>query len=111
MQRKIKCSSMVARTRHKAENPVVSCRMCEEQSQAHTKDPLISTPLPYFPWKKIAFDLCEHKDNYSVISDYYSVFLKVLHLPSTSAQIVHGLNAVRSDNGPQFSNTNFSKLP
>lgn len=104
MQRKSKCSSMVARTRHKAEKPVMSCRMCEEQSQAHTKDPLISRPLPEFPWKKIVFDLCEHKYNYSVTSDYYSRFLKVLHLPSTtSTQIVQRLNAVTSDNRPVFS--------
>lgn len=109
MQRKRKCSSVVTRTRQKAENPVMSCRMCEEKSQAHTKDPLISMPLSWsFLGRKIAFDLCEHKDNDSVISDYYSGFFKVLHLLSTtSAQIVQRLNAVTSDNRSQFCNTKF----
>ncbi|XP_056444336.1 uncharacterized protein K02A2.6-like [Gadus chalcogrammus] len=68
------------------------------------------------PWKRIAMDLCEH--NYLVISDYYSRFLEILHLPSTtSAQVIQRMKAVFarfgipdevvSDNGPQFSSAEF----
>ncbi len=103
-------------------NTVMSCRTCQEQRRAQTKEPLISTPLPDRPWKRIALDLCEHnKHNYLVISDYYSRFLEVLHLPSTtSAQVVQRLKAtfarfgipeeVVSDNGPQFSSAEFQEL-
>ncbi len=103
-------------------NTVMSCRTCQEQRRAQTKKPLISTPLPDRPWKRIALDLCEHnKHNYLVISDYYSRFLEVLHLPSTtSAQVVQRLKAtfarfgipeeVVSDNGPQFSSAEFQEL-
>ncbi len=103
-------------------NTVMSCRTCQEQRRAQTKEPLISKPLPDRPWKRIALDLCEHnKHNYLVISDYYSRFLEVLHLPSTtSAQVVQRLKAtfarfgipeeVVSDNGPQFSSAEFQEL-
>lgn len=103
-------------------NTVMSCHSCQEQKRAQQKEPLISTPLPDRPWKRIALDLCEHnKNNYLVISDYYSRFLEVLHLPSTtSAQVIQRLKAtfarfgipdeVVSDNGPQFSSAEFQEL-
>lgn len=101
---------------------VMSCHTCQEQKRAQQKEPLISTPLPDRPWKRIALDLCElNKNNYLVISDYYSRFLEVLHLPSTtSTQVILRLKAtfarfgipeeVVSDNGPQFSSTEFQEL-
>ena len=101
---------------------VMSCHTCQEQKRTQQKEPLISTPLPDRPWKRIALDLCEHnKNNYLVISDYYSRFLEVLHLPSTtSTQVIQRLkatfarfgipNEVVSDNGPQFSSAEFQEL-
>lgn len=73
----------------------LSCHSCQEQKRAQQREPLISTPLPDRPWKRIALDLCEHnKNHYLVISDYYSRFLEVLHLPSTtSAQVIQRLKA------------------
>ena len=103
-------------------NTVMSCHTCQEQKRAQQKEPLISTPLPDRPWKRIALDLCEYnKNNYLVISDYYSRFLEVLQLPSTtSTQIIQRLKAtfarfgipdeVVSDNGPQFSSAEFQEL-
>lgn len=103
-------------------NLVMSCHTCQEQRRAQQKEPLISTPLPDRPWKRIGLDLCEHnKNNYLVISDYYSRFLEVLHLPSTtSTQVILRLKAtfarfgipdeVVSDNGPQFSSEEFQEL-
>lgn len=100
----------------------MSCHTCQEQRRAQQKEPLISTPLPDHPWKRIGLDLCEHnKNNYLVISDYYSRFLEVLHLPSTtSTQVIQRLKAtfarfgipdeVVSDNGPQFSSEEFQDL-
>lgn len=96
------------------------CHSCQEQKHTQQKEPLISTPLPDHPWKRIALDLCEHnKNNYLVISDYYSQFL--LHLPfTTSTQVIQRLKTtfarfgipdeVVSDNGPQFSSAEFQEL-
>ena len=67
-------------------------------------------------------DLCEYKHHqYLVISDYYSRFLEILHLPSaTSAQVINKLKTVFarfgipdevvSDNGPQFSCAEFQEF-
>lgn len=88
---------------------------CREHRRAQTREPLLSTPLPQRPWMKVAMDICKHeKRNFLVISDYYSRYLKILHMPSaTSSQVVLKLKAifarygilveVVSDNGPQFS--------
>lgn len=64
---------------------VLSCRLCQEQRKGQRREPLIPTPLPDRPWKRIGIDLCEHnKQNYLVISDYYSQFIEVLHMPTTT---------------------------
>lgn len=100
---------------------VMSCHACQEQRRAQQREPLISTPLPDRPWKRIGLHLCEHnKSNYLVISDYYSRFLEVLHLPSTtSTHVIQRLKATFarfgipdevSDNGPQFSSAEFQGL-
>lgn len=103
-------------------NMVMHCRMCQEQRQAQTKEPLISTLLPDRSWMRISLDLCKHrKHNYLVISDYYSRFLNVLLLPSTtSAQVNQKLKMtfarflipeeVVSDNGSQFAGSEFQEL-
>jgi len=97
---------------HKVEN----CMYCREQRRAQNREPLLSTSDR--PCEKIGIDLCEcERENYLVI-DYYSKYLEVLHMPTTtSAQVVLKLNAtfarygiaeeVVSD-GPQFSSDVFS---
>ena len=103
-------------------NTVISCQVCRELKRTQQKEPLISTPLPDRPWQRIALDLCEHKhQNYLVISDYYSRFLEILHLSSTtSAHVIQRLKTVFarfgiaeevvSDNGPQFSSAEFQNF-
>uniref|UniRef100_A0A671U8K1 Gypsy retrotransposon integrase-like protein 1 n=1 Tax=Sparus aurata TaxID=8175 RepID=A0A671U8K1_SPAAU len=101
---------------------VTSCQVCHELKRTQQKEPLISTPLPERPWKRIALDLCEYEhQNYLVISDYYSRFIEVLHLPSTtSRRVIQKLKAVFarfgipdevvSYNGPRFSSADFQEF-
>jgi hypothetical protein len=78
--------------------------------------------LPMYPWQKIGCDLCEIKGKtYLVTIDYYSRYLELAHMKSTSAfAVIHKLKdvfarwgipqIVRSDNGPQFASNEFSKF-
>lgn len=98
---------------------VQSCQVCRAMKPTQRKEPLISTPLPERSWKRIGVDLCEYnKHTYLVVSDYFSRFLEILHLPTTTAsQVITKLktvfarfgcpNEVVSDNGPQFSCQDF----
>ena len=100
---------------HLIRNPSKCAVLCREMKPSQRKEPLISTPLPDRPWKRLAMDLCDHdKHTYLVVSDYFSRFLEILHLPTTTAsQVILKLKAVCarfgcpdevvSDNGPQFS--------
>ena len=101
---------------------VLSCQSCCELRRAQQKEPLISTPLPDRPWQRIALDLCEHnKQNYLIISDYYSRYIEILHMKTTTSAHVslklkaicarYGIpDVVVSDNGPQFTSTEFQDL-
>ncbi|XP_039610078.1 uncharacterized protein K02A2.6-like [Polypterus senegalus] len=101
---------------------VQSCQICLEMKQTQQKEPLISTPLPDRPWKRLAIDLCEYnKHTYLVVSDYFSRFLEILHMPATTtSEIVLKLKAlfarfacpdeIVSDNGPQFVSAEFQEF-
>ena len=101
---------------------VTSCQVCHELKRTQQKEHLIATPLPDRPWKRIAMDLCEYNhQNYLIISDYYSRFIEILHMPSTtSTQVILKLKAIFarfgvpdemvSDNGPQFSSSEFQEF-
>ena len=93
---------------------IKSCPVCQKTTSPN-KEPLISTPLPSYPWERIASDLFELKNStYLLTIDYYSRFAEVQKLSSTisSSVITHlksifarfGIPAeIVSDNGPQFS--------
>ena len=93
---------------------VSNCDRCCKVRVQHP-EPLIPTPLPGRPWQKVGTDLFEWKKNdYLLVVDYYSKFIEVAKLSSTTATHVishlksifarHGIPAtVMSDNGPQYS--------
>ncbi|XP_041374692.1 uncharacterized protein K02A2.6-like [Gigantopelta aegis] len=95
-----------------------SCEFCQNNRPAHRKEPLKTTLLPPAPWEKLGMDLCEHQEKHFLVVDYYSRFIKILHLPSTTSRSVilklqsvfarFGIpKQVVSDNGPQFSSKDF----
>ena len=102
--------------------PGISCQIsdfisrCPQCCQEATprREPLISTPLPDFPWQKAATDLFELEGStYLVVVDYFSRYPEVIQLRSTTSRAViqslkgvfgrHGIPEVLlSDNGPQY---------
>ena len=77
------------------------------------------TEMPNRPWERVATDLFEwQKSQYLIVVDYYSRYIEVSKLGSTSSPNVikhlksmfarHGIpEVVISDNGPQYSSEQF----
>ena len=98
-----------------------SCSTCFTM-QSQQAEPLMPAPLPTLPWQKVGVDLFEYKkSSYIVIIDYFSCFIEIAKLTSTSSIAVithmksilakHGIPyCVMSDNGPQFSADTFSSV-
>ena len=98
---------LVAGVTNAIEQSVQSCPNCQRVTVPH-REPLLTIPLPSYPWEHVAADLFELKG-----SDYYSRFVEVQKLTtSTSSSIVTQLKAIFAkfgipailitDNGPQF---------
>lgn len=100
-------------------NLVLNCEYCRLHRPSQRHEPLQSTALPDRPWAKLAADLCEHKGRiYLVLADYYSRWLEIKQLVSTTSPAVcnklmeifaiHGFpDELKTDNGPQFSSQAF----
>ena len=87
-----------------------------------SKEPLLTTQLPDYPWQKAGTDLFMlNGATYLLVVDYYSRFPEVVQLQSTTSQsVINALKAIfarygipeilLSDNGPQYSSTEFSEF-
>jgi len=96
------------------EHFVQSCSTYQKLTALPTREPLITTTLPNYPWERIATDLFEQKGcHYLVAADYFSRFIEVQKLKTmTSSNIVTQLKTIFArfgisatmvtDNGPQF---------
>ena len=103
------------------DDKVSNCTICRKHQQQRP-EPLMPSPLPSRPWEKIGTDLFEWKKvDYLLVVDYYSRYIEIAKLTSTSATSVithlksifsrHGIpNTVMSDNGPQYSATAFEEF-
>ena len=95
------------------EHFVQSCPTCQKLTVL-SREPLMTTPLPNYPWERIAADLFKLKGSqYLLVADYYSRFVEVQKLTTTtSSNIVTQLKTIFArfgipatmvtDNGPQF---------
>ena len=98
---------------------IETCGTCATFSDKQPRESIITTPIPERPWEKIAVDLFQWGgDNYLVTCDYHSNAIEVDELKNTSSSdVIKKLKAhfarngvpitVVSDNGPQFSSTEF----
>lgn len=100
---------------------IKTCTICQ-QTVPPKREPLISTPLPSHPWEKLATDLFQLKGSmYIILIDYYSHFVEVQKLTSTTTASViaflkpmfarYGIpSTLISDNGPQFSSAEMKEF-
>ena len=98
---------------------IENCKICCQTTRKHP-EPLAPSVMPERPWQKIAADLMEFKKvQYLVVVDYYSRYIELSKLESTTSQSVinhmksimarHGIpETLMSDNGPQFASKEFS---
>ena len=93
---------------------ISTCEICRRYDVQQQPETLLPTEISDRPWQKIGVDLFYFNgQDYMVTVDYYSNFIEVDHLSSTSSQAVikklkthfsrYGIpDKVVSDNGPQF---------
>lgn len=104
------------------ESYIKKCKVCQENANKPSREPMIPVSIPNLPWNKIGTDLFEYgKKSYLILVDYFSGFVEVSHLRDTTAYSVvlamkenfarYGIpDKVISDNGPQFSCQKFKKF-
>ena len=103
---------------------MLSCPHCIKHGQP-SREQLMQSTLSDHPWERVAADLFElNVTQYLVIVDYYSRYIEVQKLQSTtSTGVITGFTALKavfachgipstlvSDNGPQFSSTEMEKF-
>ena len=100
---------------------VENCKSCAKTVK-HRREPLITTPLPEYPWKVVGTDLFELQgQQFLLVVDYFSRYPEVVKLRSTTASSMiavlrscfarYGIpETVRSDNGPQFASREFAEF-
>eukprot|EP00731_Ephydatia_muelleri_P032566 Em0024g110a len=99
-------------------NMVKQCQTCATQN-TQTREPMLPTKLPAYPWQRVASDLFTLKGvNYLVVVDYFSRFPEVKTLTTTTSEKIilslkevfshHGIpETLVTDNGPQFTSQEF----
>ena len=107
---------------HDIKTRIQNCAVCRQNQPTQRQQPLQPVDLPERPWVKLGTDLLEHeKKTYLVVIDYYSRFLEVKRLTTTtSAAVISSLRAmfrvhgipeiVTSDNGPQYTSQEFADI-
>jgi transposase InsO family protein len=99
---------------------VDQCMPCRERRPKEVHEPLKPTELPGRPWERLAADLFEiKKKHYLCVVDYYSRWIEVRYLPTTTARSVieklrsifscHGIcDELLTDNAAQFVGEEFA---
>ena len=66
---------------------VSRCAICNTYRRQNRKEPMIGHDLPERPWQKVATDIFElDGEHYLVVVDYYSNFIEVSKLNTTTSQ-------------------------
>ena len=99
-----------------------TCETCARYMRANPKQPLLPFDPPKLPWEAVGCDLFTvNSRDYMVTSDYYSRWIEIDYLKTTTAaEVINKLKShfaregipqiVRSDNGPQFKAAEFQQF-
>lgn len=103
------------------ENHVQECAGCASVRQQGPPEPMIRKEMPDRAWQDLALDFFSAKEcaTFLVVVDYYSRFLTVIEMKTTTAlKTIEALErifrehtypeTVRTDNGPPFASVEFS---
>lgn len=109
--------------RKRIEEKYLSCEPCREFEKTERREPLISFPIPQYPFQVVGADLFTVGGiDYLLVVDYLSKFpvVKCLKQSIVAAQVISSLGEVFSnfgcpevlisDNGPQFRCNEFTKF-
>ena len=101
---------------------VSRCDVCQTYSDNNTKEPMLSHPVPVYPYQVVSSDLFEHRGrHYAVIVDHFSDFIDFEEIPSETSNAlvkfmkrtfaIHGIpSRLISDNGPCYKSEEFRKF-
>ena len=101
---------------------VSKCEICLAHRDSPGKEPIIQHDIIARPWSKVGADLCESNGRtLLVMCDYYSNFIEVAHLKSTtSCCVIREMSEVFArfgvvdilvtDNAPNFTSAEFAVL-
>lgn len=104
------------------ENLIENCLVCQQLQNSNKKQTLIPHEMPKLPYEKLGSDIFEwNKELYILIVDYFSKYIEISKISSTSAGNVisvlkstfarHGIpKLLISDNGPPFNSKEFKKF-
>ena len=99
-----------------------NCEICLEHANMNEKEPMIPHKLPSRAWEKIGIDFLDiRNEKYLVAADYYSSFVEIFKMYSTTALAVKGKlmdlfsrygipNIIFSDNGSPFNSAEYLKF-
>lgn len=101
---------------------IATCETCRKYETSNQKEPLMPQEVPSRPWQQVGVDLFElDQKQYMITVDYYSNFLEIDHLKSTTSTSIvlklknhfsrHGCpDRLICDIGPQFVSAKFLKF-
>ena len=104
------------------EDVVLQCQICSTYQRNNTKEPMLPHMIPERPWSQVGADLFQfNSQTYLILVDYYSNFIELNLLNTTTSQQVtthlksqfarHGIpDRLITDNGPQFSSDTFRQF-
>ena len=96
------------------------CEICLAHRESPGKEPIIQHEIIARPWSKVGADLCDSNGRtLLVICDYYSNFIEVAHLKSTTSRCVIRemsevfarfgvVDILVTDNAPNFTSAEFA---
>ncbi|KAI5754945.1 hypothetical protein M8J77_012823 [Diaphorina citri] len=99
-----------------------NCFTCSVHQNNNSKEELLSHEITQIPWYKLGADLFQFDNkDYLLVVDYYSKIIEIAQCNGTSSKNVilhmksifarHGIPQILvSDNGPQFSSSEFKKF-